>query len=94
MMFASGRGDRRENAICDLRGRTEDGVQEALYCYRKQVSKTNKNKLLSHGIISQLRCSINKHLLASISFLKKTQTDDLQGQRRQECVSPPDAGGR
>lgn len=44
-MFASGRGDRRENAICDLRGRTEDGVQEALYCYRKQVSKTKKKKL-------------------------------------------------
>lgn len=37
---ALGRGGRCENTVCDLRRWLEDGVQEAVYCNRKQV-RTN-----------------------------------------------------
>lgn len=39
LCFFLGGGNRCENTICDIWRWPEDGVQETLYCYRKQVSK-------------------------------------------------------
>lgn len=63
---ALGRGSRCENTVCDLRRWLEDGVQEAVYCNRKQV-RTN---LLSHVIIKMLRLWIHVHWIAVLSCVE------------------------